>query len=428
MLHLDDGRLNELLDGELGETAVQEITAHLDACPECHRKLTEAREFMAESDRLIARIELPEPARPPRPASAAGEAQTVRSRLGRYRNLAWAASLVLAAGLGFYASDVRRVRAAGEFAVKEGDHPSPSVNLAPRKDSANAPPAIQTGQPNGQAVSRSVNDQDAASKLRGGGAVASSQPPSVAAPAGATEKAEAKQADARSLAAAPPALRQEASPVANEDRGQSASNQPIPRDAVSPSAAAAKAVMPQMAETARSASESIAPIGKFRVRTEPLAPGRITAVKPSGQGLTAGPLRQPKPTAASFRIISMDQAIRQLSGIIRLIDGMTPDRVETGPGAGVSGADASTELVRVVYLDPPGREILLDQQRVGPPVEARADQAQRRGPDLLPGDTLVAMTQGQGRRVNWMDGAGFWLALSGNLSADSLVSLARRIR
>lgn len=98
MPHLDEGILHELLDGEIPSSELPPIQAHLAACSECRARLEEAREFAADADRLIETIELTEresPRRtviPPRPPARPWG-----------RDLAWAATVVVAVGAGYLA-------------------------------------------------------------------------------------------------------------------------------------------------------------------------------------------------------------------------------------------------------------------------------------------------------------------------------------
>jgi hypothetical protein len=122
----------------------------------------------------------------------------------------------------------------------------------------------------------------------------------------------------------------------------------------------------------------------------------------------------------TFRVIGMEEAVRMLGGSIRLIDGLTPTRVLAGRAAG--GKDAAT--VRVVYEDPPGRELWLDQRRGAIAEVGRADAATA----LLPGDTLMVVREQGARSLDWVDQTGFLLRLTGYVPTDSLQRLQARIR
>ena len=152
-------------------------------------------------------------------------------------------------------------------------------------------------------------------------------------------------------------------------------------------------------------------------------PGRLAEV----------PMPKPKvlnseiPTG--FRASSLEEAVRVLDGTVLLIDGMTPQMVLVGPGAAFAGGNPNQEVVRVVYDDPPGRQLWLDQQRIEQGVEGAA-QARAGGSklNLLPGDTLVTPGADGASSLNWVSQTMFRLGLRGFLPADSLRALARRVR
>jgi len=102
MSHLEEGLLHALLDGEIPSAELPPIQAHLAACAECRARLEEQRQFRAEADGLVEMVEAP--------ALGSGEGTDVparrptRMRTGRrWREFAWAASLVAATGLGYAA-------------------------------------------------------------------------------------------------------------------------------------------------------------------------------------------------------------------------------------------------------------------------------------------------------------------------------------
>ena len=88
----------------------------------------------------------------------------------------------------------------------------------------------------------------------------------------------------------------------------------------------------------------------------------------------------------------------------------------------MSGADPARDVVRVVYADAQGRHIQLDQQRLA---SRRAAPA---GLGLAWGDTLATAGPAGGPRIRWLDRAGLWLSLTGNVPADSLRALLARVR
>lgn len=128
----------------------------------------------------------------------------------------------------------------------------------------------------------------------------------------------------------------------------------------------------------------------------------------------------------TFRRITMDEAVRRLSGSIRLIDGMQPAHVEVGPGRLVPGSSPDREVVRVYYADAAGQQLILDQQPGDSTAPGRAAPASVNG--LMRGDTLVTSTPDGGVRVRWVDRRYFWLSLTGRMNPDSLRVLVERIR
>jgi hypothetical protein len=108
----------------------------------------------------------------------------------------------------------------------------------------------------------------------------------------------------------------------------------------------------------------------------------------------------------------MTEAVRRLQGSIRLIDGMTPDHIEVGPGRAVPGAEPALDVVRVVYLTPEGARVFLDQQRTGKAAEEPAI-------DSAPSGIALA---------RWTDEHGFWLSLAGLVNPGTMHSLVKRVR
>ena len=98
MSHVDDGTLHAYLDGELASVERARLEAHVAECGGCRTRLEEERALIARAGGLLALAQPPERAAPPLH-------QLRRPRLAwRLRvPVAWAASVVLALGLGYYA-------------------------------------------------------------------------------------------------------------------------------------------------------------------------------------------------------------------------------------------------------------------------------------------------------------------------------------
>lgn len=105
MSHVDEGTLHALLDGELGAEDARSVSAHVAACPACQQRLDEERTLIARAGELLALTEPPARDLPPfRPGDARPPARLWwRVRLP----LAWAATVVLALGIGMYVSSGR---------------------------------------------------------------------------------------------------------------------------------------------------------------------------------------------------------------------------------------------------------------------------------------------------------------------------------
>lgn len=202
--------------------------------------------------------------------------------------------------------------------------------------------------------------------------------------------------------------------------------------------AASPAAAPATARDERPAPAEMASAGKAAAPpapapTQPAAPAMDAVAPPTAGGSvglsqseleprSARNLAAPRRTAS--RSLSMEEAVRTLAGSIRLVDGLEPVRVLAIPGSIVANGEAGQETIRVVYEDPPGRELWLDQQRpTKTPEAARARSAE----SLLPGDTLLTPAEGGGRSLRWIDQSGFVLRLTGFLPGDSLRAIVARV-
>jgi len=363
MPHLDEGHIHAMLDGELTATDREAAEQHLRACAECQQLLAEARGLFAEADRLVETLVLPAGSQPARRLS------TVRSRRKNYQWLAWAATVVIAVGLGYYGSALRdrtQLGASGDSVLK----PDELRETAPGIVGA-TPPA------------------DTASSME--------------------QKSETRRAPELAKSA-PGAKAAEAPITANELRLGDSSRSGQRADAFDESAEEGQ----MLRDKERNEKDA-------KAQAEP--PGR----------LVEAPMPKPKvlnteiPTG--FRASSLEEAVRVLGGSVLLIDGMTPQLVLVGPGGEFAGGNPDQEVVRVVYDDPPGRQLWLDQQRIeqGPEGGAQALRATSKL-NLLPGDTLVTPAPDGASSLNWVSQTMFHLGLRGFLPTDSLRALARRVR
>lgn len=262
MPHLDEGTLHALLDGEIPSAELPPIQAHLGGCAECRARLAEEQDLLAESDRLIEVLELPE---------AVPAVVPVRKTPRRVwpTRLAWAATVVLAAGLGYSARG---------GPIEPAPTPSRDSGAELRADE----PAASQAQPERDPVRQSRD-----------------------------------QALAPRLGAAPP-------PPADARRGKAAVGNAAPAEEKAELRAAAvdTAVMPPAPPVAEPQSRPAAPTS---------AVARVGALRQEGTRLRevapAGALAD-RAAFAVAQSATLPEAMRVLGGTLRLVDGMIPDRLE----------------------------------------------------------------------------------------------------
>ncbi len=344
MSHLDEGTLHALLDGEIPSAELPAVEQHLAHCRECQARMEEARAFRNEAFGLIESLDESEPIEsatvaagsslmfdapaaefaayeaptPDYGAPAAKRADPESERRGSERSdgrktrrdrpfprwarpLAWAATIVLAVGIGYSWRGRDNPDGAGVSAASEQATDARSfavhADSAPERTADAITPAAPAARP-----------REASS--------AQESPP-------ATSRAAAPAED-RSVP------RQEAAPQAT------VSAQAADREA----AKAAPAPAPKV-----SASPSLDRMAAARRRTDDTT--RLLPIERPialSEVVTAG-------FAPRTPSISADSAIRMLGGSIRLIDGWNPDRYEL-----------MDSTVRVVYQTSYG-EVTLEQWR-----------------------------------------------------------------
>jgi hypothetical protein len=183
--HLDDGTIQELLDGEVPSTVLPPLQAHLAACAECRARLELARAMMAEADELIELLD--EPAAPVQAAPAALPARRIASRPW-IRQLAWAASVVIAVGAGWYArGDVERVLPAPiavpvttTEAVVSNTAPNEASEAAPTPVTPPAAAVVAQTKPAAENAAETARNVAAAESRAEAAQVAAAAPPAVA--------------------------------------------------------------------------------------------------------------------------------------------------------------------------------------------------------------------------------------------------------
>jgi hypothetical protein len=131
MSHVDDGELTAYADGAypVNDPDALRISAHLSACDNCRTRLEQAH---ALRDRAAEILGFATPAVRTAPAFEALEAQiaTSSARPRRHFNYAWAASIMLAVGLGWFG------RGAWQNPPEMRESASPMQATAPAQDLA----------------------------------------------------------------------------------------------------------------------------------------------------------------------------------------------------------------------------------------------------------------------------------------------------
>jgi hypothetical protein len=114
MSHVDEGTLHAYLDGELAPVERERVDTHLKGCPACQARLAEERAILERASRLLGMATPPERAMPP---LSQLRRPPVIWRLRR--PLAWAATLILAVGLGWFARGSMMQRPASDAGSPE---------------------------------------------------------------------------------------------------------------------------------------------------------------------------------------------------------------------------------------------------------------------------------------------------------------------
>jgi anti-sigma factor RsiW len=396
MSHLDEGTLHALLDGELGSTELMEIEAHLAGCSACSTRLRTAREFLEEADRLVGSVQFgnyastpgasaaprpvakPEPPPPPPPQSPPPrehhpwqddspvllipdnpESSPLMRRWPRVAG--WAAMIALVVGGGYLVSNVAKETPASvsttpdpnSTIVSGTDSVAPSsASSSDRRDSDAAVPE------DGKAPSRPPEDV-AAKQPRGKSTLTKPAPVKTAqakpAPAepGTADGKKTLAGNLTAKAPRPEAKDENTAGVADTaDAAEEAATKSAEQEAVRLQAAQALTELDRERRLNRAAAATAA--------LDQQAAARRAATTP------APPPPTPEQRAQVYLRIGLDEANRQLGGPVHVIEGLNPLFMGLAPGRVAVGADTTRPVVRVVYQDPQGRMIVLDQQRSRP--------------------------------------------------------------
>jgi hypothetical protein len=338
MQHLDEGVLNALVDGEVPSSELESIQAHLDACSECRARLNETRAFADESEGLVELIEVPPRSKPSAPVIASPGWGG-----GRFRNLAWAATVVAALGIGYITGN-RPFTAPQDVAFRQ----TPVIG-----GTVGDQPVIDNLQPAASA------EEDRAT-------------PDRSAETGVGERF--ADADPRNPPAAPgdPAMtpRQDTGRVGPaEARANEAEQAPPTPEVTTGDAREETRRERDVGRVAADLAKVAAPSATVPLKS--LASGQIRALVAADE---IQPQAADRRSALTFASVTLKEASTLLGGSLRLIDGLIPDRLE-----------ASASTVRVIYPMMSG-ELVLEQRR-----DADSVVVSLTGPSGLSPDSLAVL-------------------------------------
>lgn len=403
MSHVADGALHAYLDGACDERERREIETHLEACQDCRARLDEAAALSRHASELLSELE---PLSPRAPAWREIEARAAaRSRGGtrrsRLKPLAWAASIVIAFGLGWMSQPLL-------FVARDAAYAPASAPPAAE------PEALRQERFAGQRLDEEA-PRDAVGRSAGADASLADQPG-----AGSADVAgEASRNAAAEAGRRPPVRLQKAAEAETEERvrglaegaATDSERQARPRQPATEPPSGAVATRPaEKTEVTRNREEHLAaplPREAAEESSDALPSATATAAL---RAMAAEEI-----SLGEFLPVQPAEAAVWLGAPLVTLPELDLQRVEVGPGTGVDGATPGLPLVRMTYLDAAGHQIVLLQQRVRVDGDEHADLPSLRiDPD--------GSTSYRWRRN------GYWLALQAELSSDSLRSLADRVR
>jgi hypothetical protein len=294
MQHLDDALIAEWVDGAIGEDSPQHgaIAAHVDRCEECRSRVEEERALAGHVRQLLG-VAAPPDRTPPfeevlhRAGSAPRRAPLSASTVWM-RRLAWAATVVVAGGVGWYARGVlvesprELADAAGGTGTTGATGTPGALDAAAERDDALADAAVlreQSAAPaaTGRVAGLAEAREEAAGGQRAATAVDEGRRQPATAERRAAEDAVAARRDAAPPAAPPAAaefrpVAQAAAPAENELQLGKASREPWTAATRAAAEAVLRAPLVLLADLPVAGIEISADGGAVRVRQD-LGPG-----------------------------------------------------------------------------------------------------------------------------------------------------------
>lgn len=401
MPHVDDGQLHAWLDGETRTEEVERIDRHLATCDECRGRLDEvarvhalagelvdgAREANAPAwAELVARAQATRDANPAAADPVAAEAIRTR-RVGTPRlltsGLAWAATLVLAFGLGWYAGFRPRVEPLGEQSLR------PGAALPSEAD----PPAEEK---RADVAEREISARESVAKQLSSAEAEAPTPAD-----GDTEVSGNPRASTMKASAAPAGQRLELA----ESSGAAAQTEP-----------------PRVAERRMLDQAEAAAVPQDRLQPAP-APERQRVFADD----EAADLRVADAVATGAVVDTAAIAQQDVAGWL----GRAPLRLEDATFAGATVAplaagrgNTARPAVWMLFDDPSsGARVTVAQRRWQP--DANADQAAR--PTDLESAVLTVNPDGT-LNLSWITGDGYLVFVTADVEEATLRALAQRLR
>lgn len=436
MQHISEPLLQAYIDEFCGDARRAEIEAHIASCERCRVRIADARAAAQKASRLLGTLEpgpvhapsfeelkeraIAQPAGPDKVAAAleAARAATATPEKDKKRSswhrsgLAWAATIVIAFGLGWLTrSGVDRpadLRARQESVAGVRDEGSgrAASDIAAGEAAQSAPAPREAAE-----LQESVEDVGAGDDRVGNLRTLSAEP---AAPAPDPAQQEVARRQAEEVA----------TPASAEER---------------------VAELPQAAPLER-------PFINAQVESEAQGLERNEAA--------AGRAGFADAAADGFLVVDRDDAELWLGAPLRELSELALLRAEVGPGALVEGGIAGRPAVRSVYRARTGQEIVLLQQYIGPvdqsrlaqvdanftlkatPAEATERAKRFRSADALTNeradrdraaaaglDLPATVREPDGRvTYTWLQPEGYLLSVSAELDADVVRGLADIVR
>jgi len=376
MRHLDDGQIAELIDSadrRTGGPADRGIESHLSDCAACRERVEEARQIAARARSILATAVPVAPAGTVVPPfdeilHRAGQGRRGGKGGGSLRWLAWAATLVVAGGLGWYARGELRVTSPRAAPVAVSQPAAEADAIQPKDDERRA---------NLRDTAAARNEQVA----RGaGGAVA---------PAG------------RLAEPAAPRLEAGAQREGLASRDRPAEEAKTAAAAAAPPAPSAPAPLP----VARRAADSGAAARELRLRQAPVTEAEQTP-------LTLGATGQRADVLDRRIVTTREEAERVMGGRLVSLDGLPIDTYYVLP--------AEPGVIQTEQRLPRGGTLELEQWRANTP---RSQVQQRGGLFFQQPMADSATVAAESLQID-----GLKIVGRAPISADSLRVLLRRLR